>query len=32
MLIEQAALAFEIWTGYQPLREIMFEAVKQTVG
>jgi len=31
MLIEQAALAFEIWTGYQPLREIMFEAVKQTV-
>src|SRR5215212_5865374 len=30
MLIEQAALAFEIWTGYQPLREIMFAAVKQT--
>jgi shikimate dehydrogenase len=30
MLIEQAALAFEIWTGHQPSREIMFEAVNQT--
>ena len=31
MLIEQAALAFEIWTGHKPSREIMFEAVNQTV-
>ena len=31
MLIEQAALAFEIWTGYNPPREIMLEAVNQTV-
>ncbi len=30
MLIDQAALAFETWTGFQPLREIMFEAIKQT--
>lgn len=29
MLIEQAALAFEIWTGYQPPREVMFQAVNQ---
>jgi shikimate dehydrogenase len=28
MLIEQAALAFEIWTGRKPPREILFEAVK----
>ena len=27
MLIEQAALAFEIWTGYSPSREIMRSAV-----
>ena len=26
MLVEQAALAFEIWTGHKPSREIMFEA------
>jgi shikimate dehydrogenase len=31
MLIEQAALAFEIWTGHKPSREIMLEAVNQTV-
>jgi shikimate dehydrogenase len=30
MLIEQAALAFEIWTGHKPSREIMLEAVNQT--
>jgi shikimate 5-dehydrogenase len=30
MLIEQAALAFEIWTGHHPPREIMFDAVAQT--
>jgi shikimate dehydrogenase len=30
MLIEQAALAFEIWTGHKPSREILFEAVNQT--
>jgi shikimate dehydrogenase len=27
MLVEQAALAFEIWTGRNPSREIMFESV-----
>jgi shikimate dehydrogenase len=31
MLIEQAALAFEIWTGHRPSREIMFDAVNHTV-
>jgi shikimate dehydrogenase len=31
MLIEQAALAFAIWTGYQPPREVMFKAVQQTI-
>lgn len=30
MLIEQAALSFEIWTGYKPTREVMVEAVRQT--
>jgi shikimate dehydrogenase len=30
MLIEQAALAFEIWTGFRPSREVLSEAVKQT--
>jgi shikimate dehydrogenase len=30
MLIEQAALAFEIWTGQSPPREAMFDAVNQT--
>ncbi|MGZ8941133.1 MAG: shikimate dehydrogenase, partial [Limisphaerales bacterium] len=30
MLIEQAALAFEIWTGIKPSREILFAAVNQT--
>jgi len=29
MLIEQAALAFEIWTGYNPPREIMRAAIEQ---
>lgn len=32
MLIEQAALAFEIWTGAQPPREVLFEAVDQTAN
>lgn len=32
MLIEQAALAFEIWTGYRPPREVMLEAVNQTAN
>jgi len=32
MLIEQAALAFEIWTGTQPPREVMFQAVNQTTN
>lgn len=31
MLIEQAALAFELWTGCKPSREIMLEAVRQAV-
>jgi len=30
MLIEQAALSFEIWTGHKPPRKAMFEAVNQT--
>lgn len=30
MLIEQAALSFEIWTGHNPLRETMINAVNQT--
>lgn len=29
MLVEQAALSFEIWTGYKPSREAMFDAVSQ---
>jgi shikimate dehydrogenase len=29
MLIEQAALAFEIWTGHNPSRPVLFEAVNQ---
>lgn len=29
MLIEQAALAFEIWTGHHPPREILFNAADQ---
>ncbi|HET7143885.1 MAG TPA: shikimate dehydrogenase, partial [Anaerolineales bacterium] len=29
MLIEQAALAFKIWTGHNPPRNILFEAVGQ---
>jgi shikimate dehydrogenase len=32
MLIEQAALAFQIWTDRKPSRESMFEAVNQTVN
>ena len=30
MLIEQAALSFEIWTGYHPSREIMRASVEQS--
>jgi shikimate dehydrogenase len=29
MLIEQAALAFEIWTGYRPSRSVLLKAVDQ---
>ncbi|MBI3168481.1 MAG: shikimate dehydrogenase [Chloroflexi bacterium] len=29
MLIEQAALAFEIWTGHAPPREVLFQSVNQ---
>ncbi len=29
MLVGQAALAFEIWTGHKPPHEIMFDAVDQ---
>ncbi|HUH99244.1 MAG TPA: shikimate dehydrogenase [Anaerolineales bacterium] len=29
MLVEQAALAFELWTGYRPSREILFDSVDQ---
>jgi len=32
MLIEQAALAFEIWTGHKPPRDVMFKAVSQTAN
>jgi shikimate dehydrogenase len=31
MLIEQAGLAFEIWTGHKPPRDVMFDAVAQPV-
>jgi shikimate dehydrogenase len=31
MLVEQAAIAFQIWTGRKLARESMFEAVNQTV-
>lgn len=31
MLIEQAALAFEIWTGHPPLREVMFASATQSL-
>jgi shikimate dehydrogenase len=30
MLIEQAALGFELWTGQEPPREIMFSSVGQS--
>lgn len=30
MLIEQAALSFEIWTGHDPSREIMRESIEQS--
>jgi shikimate dehydrogenase len=30
MLIEQATLAFELWTGHKPSREMMLEAVSET--
>jgi shikimate dehydrogenase len=31
MLIEQAVLAFEIWTGHRPSREVMFTSVEQSL-
>ena len=31
MLIEQAALAFEIWTGHRPAREMLFASVSQAL-
>ncbi len=31
MLIQQAALAFELWTGYQVDRELLLDAVQQAV-
>jgi shikimate dehydrogenase len=31
MLIEQAALAFEIWTGHRPPREVMFDSATQSL-
>lgn len=30
MLVEQAALAFELWAGQKPPRDVMFDAVNQT--
>ena len=30
MLIEQATLAFELWTGHKPSRQVMLEAANQT--
>ena len=30
MLVEQAALAFELWTGHKPSREVMVQSVKQS--
>lgn len=32
MLVEQAALAFEIWTGQKPSREMMINAIHQTTS
>jgi shikimate 5-dehydrogenase len=29
MLVEQAALAFELWTGFPVSREAMFQAVER---
>ena len=31
MLIEQAALSFEIWTGHNPPREIMRASIQQSL-
>ena len=31
MLVEQAALAFEIWTGHRPPREVMFDSATQSL-
>ncbi|MBK8418561.1 hypothetical protein [Candidatus Villigracilis saccharophilus] len=30
MLIEQAALAFQLWTGHTPPRDVLFDAVSAT--
>lgn len=30
MLIEQAALSFEVWTGHTPPRDVLFESVRAT--
>lgn len=32
MLIEQAALAFEIWTGHTPTRDVLFQSVELTTA
>jgi shikimate 5-dehydrogenase len=32
MLVEQAALAFERWTGLYPDRQVMYQAASQHLG
>jgi shikimate dehydrogenase len=32
MLVEQAALAFERWTGFNPDRQFMYQAASQQLG